>query len=252
MRFAKRTCIAVVVFATLAAGIICVTANNRFSPTRTDYPSHVLNLKNWKLSIPIDTKHSGNPDEIKQPQLASYKSEYFGLSSTKNGVVFKANVGGKTIPGSDFARTELREMSKAGMANASWTSNNKAHGMTIVQAVTHLPSVRPSMVVGQIHDADGYVLLIRLDGTNLSVKAGGVTKATLDTSYILGTPFTITIVSKGDRIKIRYNNDKEYSLAATCKSCYFKAGAYLQTNTSKGDSPSDYGEVTIYKLNVTP
>jgi poly(beta-D-mannuronate) lyase len=33
--------------------------------------------------------------------------------------------------------------------------------------------------------------------------------------------------------------------------CYFKAGAYTQSNPSRGDAPTAYGEVVIYALSVT-
>jgi hypothetical protein len=35
------------------------------------------------------------------------------------------------------------------------------------------------------------------------------------------------------------------------ESCYFKAGAYTQSNTSKGDAADAYGEVIIRSLQVT-
>src|SRR5690242_20198680 len=34
-------------------------------------PAQVLNLTNWKITLPIGS--SGNPTEIKQPQLATYQ-----------------------------------------------------------------------------------------------------------------------------------------------------------------------------------
>lgn len=88
--------------------------------------------------------------------------------------------------------------------------------MTITQAITALPPERPSIVAGQIHGGDEYVLLVRLDGERLYVKADEENAGDLDTDYRLGTPFTVTVdVEDPD--------------------CYFKAGAYLQTSPDRGD-----------------
>jgi poly(beta-D-mannuronate) lyase len=40
-------------------------------------------------------------------------------------------------------------------------------------------------------------------------------------------------------------------IPAKNKGCYFKAGAYTQSNPSKGDKVDAYSEVWIYKVDVT-
>jgi hypothetical protein len=83
------------------------------------YPSSILHLRNWKLTLPIDTEHNGSPDEIKQPELETYSSQFLCLNARKDAVVFKAFTGGETTKGSNYPRSELREMSADGKQPAS-------------------------------------------------------------------------------------------------------------------------------------
>jgi len=65
----------------------------------------VLNLTNWKLTLPVDTAHAGSPDEILQPELNGFQdAQYFHVNDARNGVVFTANCGGATTSGSGFPR----------------------------------------------------------------------------------------------------------------------------------------------------
>ncbi|MBP9668084.1 hypothetical protein KBD87_04780, partial [Candidatus Saccharibacteria bacterium] len=69
------------------------------SPTggsSAQYPSQVLNLTNWKITIPFDgTDEDTNADEVKQPGLATYTHpSYFFVSPGKNSVIFRAHAGG--------------------------------------------------------------------------------------------------------------------------------------------------------------
>jgi hypothetical protein len=214
-------------------------------------PSRVLNLSNWKLQIPMASGRSDQPDEVKWPALGDYHSRFFYVNAAGSGVVFWANVGGAIIPGSIFARTELREMADNGTRQASWSNANGTNTMTIREAITHLPTVRPAIVAGQIHDANTYVALIRLDGTRLWVKENNKSAGVLDLDYQLGTIFTVKLAATDGRILIYYNGVLKVDFAQVCSGCYFKAGAYLQSNTSYGDNPAAYGEVIIYSLDVS-
>jgi hypothetical protein len=46
-------------------------------------------------------------------------------------------------------------------------------------------------------------------------------------------------------------NTPKVNVSREASGCYFKASAYTQSNTSKGDEPTAYGEVIIYDLSVT-
>src|SRR6266511_3032166 len=132
-------------------------------------PSGVLNLTNWKLTLPVDTAHAGSPDEITQPELNGFQdAQYFHVNDSGNGVVFKAHCGGATTSGSGYPRSELREMNSNGSTKASWSTTSGTHTMEISQAVTHLPVVKPHVVVGQIHDAADDVIVFRFEGRRRS------------------------------------------------------------------------------------
>jgi hypothetical protein len=203
------------------------------------------------LTLPVDTAHAGSPDEITQPELASFSNAYFFLNSAKNGVIFHAPVGGATTAHSDYPRSELREMTNSGKTEASWSNTSGTHIMTIRQAITHTPSTKPDVVAGQIHDSSDDVIEIRLFGSRLYVEADGDDLGPLDEGYVLGTTFTVKVEASGGHIKVYYNGDLKIDYDQSGSGWYFKAGCYTQSNPDKGDSPDDYGEVIIYSLQVT-
>jgi hypothetical protein len=214
-------------------------------------PSRLLSLSNWKLEIPVASGGSDQPEEVNWPALGTYHSQFFHVNKAGSGTVFWANVGGAIIPGSMFARTELRELADNGTRQASWSNVGTTNIMTIREAITHLPAVRPAIVAGQIHDANTYVALIRLDGTRLWVKENNKSAGTLDPDYRLGAIFTVKLAAADDRILVYYNGALKVDFTQVCSRCYFKAGAYLQSNISYGDNPDAYGEVVIYSLDVS-
>jgi hypothetical protein len=214
-------------------------------------PSQVLSLVNWKLNLPIN-----NAQEIKQPELKTFEDEnYFYVNETQDGVVFnapcQADETDATTANSSYPRSELREMAYGGMAQANWTTGNGTHIMTIDEMITSTPEVKPHVVVGQIHDADDDVVMIRLEGSRLFVEAEGVDVGVLDEDYALGTRFTVEIKAENDVIEVSYNDELMVTYPVVKEGCYFKAGMYTQSNVSKGDAPDAYGEVVIYDLNVT-
>jgi poly(beta-D-mannuronate) lyase len=219
------------------------------TPTR---PSGLLDLRGWKLTLPIETPHDGHPDEILQPELATFVLEpYFHLNAKKDGVVFRAPVEGATTSGSGYPRSELREMTADGKRLASWSTTSGKHTMVIRQAITHVPAVKDEVVAGQIHDGSSDLIEIRLEGKHLFVAADGPNVGTLDSNYTLGTVFTVKIEATGGHVKVSYNDVLKVDIARATGSCYFKAGMYPQSNLSKGDAPGAYGEAIIYDVKVT-
>ena len=215
-------------------------------------PATLLNLTNWKLTLPVDTSHAGSPDEILQPELNGFQDlNYFRVNGTLNGVVFKAHCGGATTSGSGYPRSELREMANNGTTRASWSTTSGTHTMEITQAITHLPVVKPHVVVGQIHDASDDVIVFRLEGSKLFIDLNGNDGPVLTTNYQLGDVFTTKFVARNGGVECYYNGKHIYTYPVSTSGCYFKAGCYTQSNTSKGDAPSAYGEVVIYNLSVT-
>lgn len=215
------------------------------------YPAQVLDLTNCKQTLPIG--ESGSPTEILQPMLASYSGNpYFHANSACDGVVFRAPVNGVTTSNSGYPRSELREMTNAGKDKASWSTAAGTHTMFIDQAITAVPKNKKHIVAGQIHDANDDVIVIRLEYPKLFVDINGETGPTLDPNYVLGKRFTVKFVAENGQIKIYYNGNQSaiYTMSKSISGCYFKAGAYTQSNCSKESDCSDnnFGEVIIYKL----
>jgi len=213
-------------------------------------PSGVLDLANWKLTIPSGSSES--PTEILQPALSSYVHDVW-FSVNGGGVRFRAPVNAVTTSGSNYPRSELREMKNGGKDRADWSSTSGTHSMTIDQAITAQPSKKPHVVAGQIHDADDDVIVIRLEGPNLYVNVDGKNEYTLDSGYSLGKRFSVKFEVSGGKTNVFYNGAQVYTLDKSYSGAYFKAGAYTQSNCSKEDICSDgnYGEVVIYSLNVS-
>jgi hypothetical protein len=214
-------------------------------------PSDILDLSDWKLTLPVDTAQSGNPDEYLQPELNSgFHSQFFHVNDTLDGVVFKAPCGGATTSGSGYPRSELREMSNLGLTQASWSTTSGTHTLEITQTINHLPVAKPHVVVGQIHDANDDVIVFRLEGSTLFIDENGKAGPVLTADYRLGDVFTVRFVARNGGVECYYNSQYIYTYPVNASGCYFKAGCYTQSNTSKGDAADAYGEVVIYELTV--
>lgn len=214
-------------------------------------PSQVLSLVNWKINLPIN-----QAQEIRQPELKNYEhEEFFYVNATMDGVVFNAPCQADDTDGttanSSYPRSELREMAYGGMAEANWSTDNGTHTMIIEQTITHTPEVKAHVVVGQIHDANDDVVMIRLEDSRLFVEAEGIDVGVLDEQYKIGTRFKVTIEARNDIITVKYNDEEKVVYEVHKEGCYFKAGMYTQSNVSKGDEPDAYGEAIIYNLKVT-
>lgn len=227
-------------------------------PTTTNpiYPSQILNLTNWKLTLP--TGPSNSPTEIEQPKLSDFRVDpWFVIAPGNGAVIFRAPVNGSSTSGSDYPRSELREMADA-KTKANWSSEKGVHTMFLEQAITAVPNTKRDVVAGQIHDEDKDIIVIRLDYPTLHIRVDGENVHTLDSNYTLGKKFSIKFEIKDNKTLVYYNGstlsvftlDKKYSDA------YFKAGVYTQSNCEKEKAKSlcntdNYGEVFLYKLEVT-
>jgi poly(beta-D-mannuronate) lyase len=215
-------------------------------------PAEVLDLLDWKLTLPVAGDAPDEPREVLQPELASFTLDpWFVVAG--GGVRFRADAGGVTTSNSGYPRSELREMTGGGLEPAAWSTTEGVHTLTITQAITHLPDVKPHVVAGQIHDAGDDVVMIRLEDTYLFVEGGGDELGVLDPDYQLGDEFTVRLRAGGGTIDIYYEDlgTPAVSVARDAAGCYFKAGVYTQSNPDKGDDPAAYGEVVISALSVT-
>jgi hypothetical protein len=207
----------------------------------------LLDLRNWYLTLP--TGADGDPDSIDQPELLTYSSEFFQLTSERDGVVFRTPVDGTTTKNSKYPRSELREMN--GEEHAAWSNTSGTHVLDTCQAITETPVAKPEVVAAQIHDGGDDVMQIRLEGQTLVAQyADGDEQIVIDPNYQLGTPYDLRIEAADSRIVVFYNGAQAAELPLSGSSWYFKAGAYVQSNPERGDSPGAAGEVVVYSLSV--
>jgi hypothetical protein len=221
--------------------------SNDAPTTDVEAPSDLVDLGNWYLTLP--TGPAGDPDTVQPAQLAGYSSDYFRLNKSRDGVVFTAPVTGATTKNSHYPRSELREMN--GMEEAAWSNEAGTHTLRATEAVTELPESKPELVTAQIHGGDDDVMQIRLEGNHLMVQyADGAKQVMLDPDYRLGTPYDIEIVAAAHSVQVSYDGNPKAELPLSGSTWYFKAGAYVQSNPSKGDASGAAGQVIIYALEV--
>jgi hypothetical protein len=114
-----------------------------------------------------------------------------------------------------------------------------------------VPRAKPEVVAAQIHDGSDDVVQIRLEGQELMVQYGdGNSEMVLDPHYRLGTPYQLRIDAADSKVEVHYNDQKTAELPLTGSGWYWKVGAYVQSNTSKGDRADAVGAVTVYALQV--
>lgn len=246
-------------------------------PSEVGYPADILDLQNWKLTLPVDGDDDEGADEIRQPCLAvacydpdrdqydnpelknPYSSVWFHVNDQRNGVVFRAPVNGATTSGSDNARSELRELAPAAddgeEIEARWSNKGSAvHTMEVEQAILATPQRYRTVVTAQIHNDDDDVILIKYrEGRLFADGDGGDFDETLDDHYRLGTRFKLRIQATQGLIRVTYNDRKTVVYKKASDTMYFKAGVYNQSNLEKypDENPNSYGEVVIYDLKVT-
>jgi len=203
-----------------------------------------------------------------QAQLAAGWTEAPYLYTVGLDAVFGVRVNGPTTPGSKNPRSELRELDAAG-AKYAFDASKGDHWLTARSRPIHLPPVKPSVVVGQLHDdTDDLIelavqpradyattgkleVVCRIRGTSV-----GLPKLVAD--YQLGAELSWKIrvgafgweVYLGDLAvpvltSLQAGRPK---LGTSGKVCYFKVGAYLQTNTSVESDPTEYGLVAVRAL----
>lgn len=230
-------------------GVLPNTMPPRIPQALPTSPSGVINLTDWKLTLPAGDDDD-EPDEINQPKLSSFQDpRYFHIDQATGGVVFRAPVGGATTANSSYPRSELREMANGGKSEASWSGKKGTHVMTITEAITALPKKKPEVVAGQIHDDEDDVVMLRLNGSKLFVESDSDTVGILDPAYQLGTRFTVQFAVTPGLIRVTYNGTKTLGLERRGSGYYFKAGCYTQSNEDD-DGGDVYGEVVVYSLNV--
>jgi Alginate lyase len=229
------------------AGASRTSAQPAVAAGTASMPGELIDTHEWYLTLP--TGKNGSPDTVDGSKLATYHSKFFDLNQQRNGIVFNAGADGVTTKNSHYPRSELREMD--GSAKAAWSNTSGTHVFDVCEAFTKLPAKKPEVVGVQIHDGKDDVMQIRLEGQKLMVQYhDGKSNAVLDPGYKLGTPFDVRIVAAGGKVDVLYNGQKKAELPLSGSGWYWKVGAYVQSNGSKGDGASSTGEVVVYKADV--
>ncbi len=228
------------------------------------YNSDRFNLKNWKLTLPVDNKGDINGEALEIRNLDKFESPYF-YDAADGGMVFIAHTDGATTSGSTYPRTELREMN--GDKRAAWKPS-QGGTMTATLKVDEVPSFKNGdpgrLVVGQIHGADEelvrlywenntvYFINDRAGPNNKEIKFNLLSADGKTPDIALGEKFSYKIDARGDTLKIEVHADGKIYTSTTpinavwqSDSLYFKAGIYLATNE---DSGSGRAKASFYGL----
>jgi len=244
---------------TTTSSAVSITISNVVTPPPSTTASRATLLQHWKLQLPINSDNAGNVDEITRDQLvAGYTSQWFSDTSDGKGFKFHTPVDGKTTSGSQYPRTELREMNSNGTSTAGWNSGGVFDGtIRTFQAnykITHLPAGDRETTIFQIHNGDTEVTTVRTTETPTGIrlaarKNGSSITPYFNTNYQYGTSFDIK-VEVSSRVKIWYNGVLQHDYlfsdltVGAAGLFYLKAGNYLQANTTTA-SASEYGDVEI-------
>ncbi|WP_033320117.1 polysaccharide lyase family 7 protein [Streptomyces yerevanensis] len=254
-----RTLVLAGITATVSTAALTLSAQAATPPSykpvaaQCTYPAEVLDLTNWKLTLP--TGEDEDPTEITQPELATFSAApWFRVDDTCDGVLFRAAVNGVTTGGSSYPRSELREMTAGGEDEAEWSTTEGKHTLVVTEAFMARPKEKPQVVGAQVHGGDDDVTVFRLDGKKLYITDGDDSRHHLVTDdYELGTEFEAKFVAQDGEIDVYYNGELETTIEHDGDTNYFKAGAYTQANCDNSDpcAKGNYGEVRISAIKVT-
>lgn len=229
-------------------------------------------LKSFWLQTPLGP--DGAIMTVSHPDLQTYQDpELFYANGSS--VVFLCHAGGAHTARSLFPRTEL------GQAHRWDLHGTTVHAMTLIGATERLTPVRPQLVVAQIFGSNGYLFEIRLNSTRsgiLIVAQSNPTQmktnsphvsfmvdevnlkqqvVTLDSNYILGTPYSIRLTGGNGLINVYYGfgatiPTATYTMTSPSPTSYFKVGNYLQSNNMTfNELGNATSKVVLYSLNLS-
>lgn len=231
------------------------------NPTVT--PSGNFDLRNWKITLPVDSagKFSGTAVEVLN--LSGYQSKYF-YTAPDGAMVFYAPVEGATTSGSSYARSELREMNGSDRAAWNLSTGGVLSATLEVDAAPLRDGAGGRLIVGQIHGQDEELVRLVWENNTVYFVNDQAGSGNVETKFAIratdgSTPdvslnekFSYSIMAKGNVLDVDiYADGKHYESVTTINSVwssdsfYFKAGAYLGANETNG---SGYGQASFYDL----
>lgn len=228
-------------------------------------PSGNFDLSNWKITLPVDSSGGITGTAVEVQNLTDYTRANMFWTGSDGAMVFRAAVDGATTSGSNYARSELREMN--GTARAAWsltTGGIMTATLEVDAAPTYFNGTLGRVVVGQIHGANDelvrlywennklYFVNDQSGANNTENKFYFVNASGLQPNVSLDERFSYVIDAKGNSLEVTIYADGEvYKSVTTINSVwqtdtfYFKAGVYLGVNETQG---TGFGQASFYDL----
>ncbi len=227
------------------------------------HPQENIDLSHWKLTLPICALGlpDSSPLEIPAAQLATgYTNAPCFTTDSLGEIIFWCPVNGITTKGSEYPRTELREVINPANDNVCWGAAG-THILDVRCRVSQVPSSQ-KVIIGQIHSYSGKAKpLIKLQFFKNRIEAlvkesptkGKDIKFTFpevgfdkDFDYQIKLQdglLSVTVNGTTQAINI-FNRAPEWAN----QTFYFKAGAYAQDNEG---SASEGACVVISRLKTS-
>lgn len=215
------------------------------------------------VGIGQGTSGGQNHEDFSQAQIEDgyTDADKFFLNAEGN-AVFRINAGaGRTSTNTAHPRSECREYNLNGTTKSAWDGRSGDHYLKARVRIIDVTSNRPWVCFGQIHGSEGSPEpsdLVRLQSegdtgatTGLSLvcrrsppAGGGEIRTVLLTGYNVGDWFDYEIRMTAGRLIIKINGQTKLDATGMGQILnYFKWGCYLQDNTEKGASASDWAAV---------
>jgi hypothetical protein len=191
----------------------------------------------WKITFPYGS--GSKPLEI-------YPAKPDGKSFVQSVEGFKFIVPqtGVKTPNTKYPRSELREMTSKG-ERAAWDLGKGVHVMEWEGSIDKVPTEKPEMVYGQIHDSEDDVFRIKYAKGEIFALYKDTNIGALVKNYTLGSKVRLVISVMDGKVQISSSESiVSFTPKVSHKGCYFKCGAYPQG--LRGES-----QVTVKSVYIT-
>ena len=176
-------------------------------------------------------------------------------ATTDGWVRFSVTMGAaRTSKNTKYPRSELRELNRDGTL-AGWDARTGRHALVLDLRVTAVPVRRPWVCVMQVHDAKSDLCRVQTEGAapdelRLVVRntppGGEEVVTTVVPRYRLGDPLRARMEILDGVGEVWLAGFRAHLFDARAGGCYFKTGAYAQSNVKDwGERPDTLASVDI-------
>jgi hypothetical protein len=218
-----------------------------------NHAGDIIKLSIWKLIIPLDDNGDSVADEVTMPTLRLFEDpDFFHLSANSGSVVFRAKCDAPKSEGSNYPRSELREIKSGGTVETSWgTNDGKVHNLTISAAVNAVPEKTKTVACARISDSKGDLLTVRLEGKKLLLGSDELEPVILDEDYELGAFFNLMIIADNGRIRALYERKQVMEWKVERDELFCQVGCLTLPDPEKGDKRDAFGETEFKSVFLT-